>query len=246
MESVRRRLAVGVATALVGALALGGCSGGDSSGSGAGPSVTNSASMSPGATTSEPATSAPPGPPPYLPVPDGVTLTDPGSELGVGETGVVAWRTRAGRVGVLKLTVRRLERADIKALRAWELDAPKRASSLYYVTVKAKNLGADDLGGQRIPLYVQDGRSNLVESTSFHTRFAPCPSPALPEKFKPGAMRTVCLVYLVPRHGDLVAVTFRPAADFNPVTWVGKVHKWKPPAKGKGDQGDQGDQDDEG
>ena len=36
------------------------------------------------------------GPTPYLPVPDGVVLTDQGSELGLGETAIVAWRPGQG------------------------------------------------------------------------------------------------------------------------------------------------------
>jgi hypothetical protein len=212
-----RRLGVLLAAA---ALLLGACTGsGDGSG---GPSGDGGGPGGPTGTLA--------GPTPYLPVPDGVVLTDQGSELGLGETAVVAWRPAKGEVAVLSLRVRQLRRAPIKELADWQLDAAGRTSSLFYVTVTAENLGETDLGGTRIPLYVADDNSALVESNAFKTEFRPCPSPALPATFATGDTTTACLVYLVPAHGRLTSVTFRPAAKFNPITWVGKVEQ---PAKPK-------------
>jgi hypothetical protein len=195
--------------------------GGDGSGSGdAGSAGTSSATGGP--------SNAGGGPAPYLPVPDGVVLTDPGSELGLGEQATLAWRPRKAQVGVLAVKVRKLVSADIKALAQWRLDAAGRSSSLYYVTVTVANAGDQDLGGHRIPLYVLDDAGALVESSAFRTDFAPCPSAALPEHFVPGERTTVCQTYLVPDHGELRAVAFRPTKHFNPITWVGKVTEAKP------------------
>jgi len=218
---------------LAGVLAISACS--DDGGSGAASSTAGSTASSGGAGS---AGGSPTDgiPPPYLPVPEGIVLTDQGSELGLGEPAVVAWRPRQGQVGVLKLTVRTLEHADIKALKDWQLDAAGRASSLYYVTVSVKNVGEGNLGGRRIPLYLLAGRNTLVESNAFRSRFVPCPSPALPKSFRPGAQTKACLVYLVPRHGLLHAASFRPTEDFNPITWVGKVTEWKPPKPKKKDK----------
>ena len=44
-----------------------------------------------------------------------------------------------------------------------------------------------------------------------------------------GEKTTVCQAYLVPKRGDLKAVSFRPTEDFNPITWVGKVTEPKKP-----------------
>ncbi len=214
-----------VATVAAGVLLLGGCTGsGDDSDAGSG------SSEQPGTATEDGSA----GPSPYLPVPDGVVLTDQGSELGVGETGVLAWEKKGG-VAVLGVTLRKLQRAPIKALADWQLDAAGRTSSLFYVTVTVENLGEADLAGTRIPLYVADDDNSLYESNAFKTEFKPCPSPALPESFPTGEKTTACLVYLVPDHGQLTSVTFRPNAKFNPITWVGKVEqppKPKKPAKG--------------
>jgi hypothetical protein len=218
---------------LAGVLAVSACSDGGGSG---GASSTAGATASSGGAAAAGGSPTDGIPAPYLPVPDGVVLTDQGSELGLGEPAVIAWRPRQGEVGVLKLTVRSLEHADIKALKDWQLDAAGRASSLYYVTVSAKNVGHGNLGGRRIPLYLLAGRNTLVESNAFRSRFAPCPSPALPKSFGEGAQTKACLVFLVPRHGRLHAASFRPTEDFNPITWVGKVTEWKPPKPKKKDK----------
>ncbi len=227
-----RRLAVLAGAAV---LLLGACSGpsdgsGDDSGDSS-PSTGGSASSPTPVATDDPTDGFPP---PYLPVPDGVVLTDQGSELGVGESAVVAWKPAKGEVGVVDLTVRKLQRAPIEALADWQLDEAGQKSSLFYVTVSVKNVGEQDLAGLRIPLYAASGPTTLVEANAFKTEFKPCRSPALPEPFEAGDRTTACLVYLVPAHGRLTSVTFRPSADFNPITWVGEVEqpaKPKKPAK---------------
>jgi hypothetical protein len=229
--SVRRLGALLVAAALL----LSACTGSADSDPGAS-SSSSSGGLSPTPTATDDPTDG--FPPPYLPVPDGVRLTDQGSELGLGETAVVAWRPKKGKLGVLSLTVRKLQRAPIQALAEWQLDAAGMKSSLFYVTVTAENDGKDDLGGTRIPLYAASGPTTLVESNAFKTAFKPCPSPALPNTFATGDKTTVCLVYLVPDHGQLTSMTFRPSATFNAITWVGKVEQ--PPKKPKkpGKQGE--------
>ena len=215
--------------ALVAALVLAACSGGDgSSGSG---SPTGDAAQD--GTSAASGGDATPGsdPSPYLPVPAGVELTDPGSELGFGEQATVAWQPEKKRVGVLDIKVRKVVAADIKALQNWQLDAAGRGSSLYYVTMTVANVGDRDLSGQRIPLYVLDGANALVESSAFKKEFKPCSSPALPDGFVTGEKVTVCQAYLVPKRGTLVAVSFRPTEKFNPITWVGNVTEPKKPKK---------------
>ena len=226
------RAASRTVAALAAVLVLAACSGDGSSGSGsptgdAAPDGTSAASGGDATPGSEPS--------PYLPVPAGVVLTDPGSELGFGEQATVAWRPEQGQVGVLDVKVRKVFAADIKALQNWQLDAAGRGSSLYYVTMTVANIGDDDLSGQRIPLYVLDGANALVESSAFKKEFKPCASPALPDGFVTGEKVTVCQAYLVPKRGTLVAVSFRPTEKFNPISWVGKVTEPKEPEKGGGE-----------
>jgi hypothetical protein len=180
---------------------------------------------------------------PYLPVPDGVALTEPGSQLTVGDHAVVAYKPRQDVVGALDIVVTALERTTIKAeFSAWQLTDAQKNSNPYFVRATVKNVGDTDLGGREVPLYIVNDQNVLVESTPFASSFEACPSTPLPAKFAPGAEADVCLVYLAPDHGDLVAVSFRPEETFNPITWTGDIVKYEPPKPEKkpGKKGDKG------
>ena len=180
---------------------------------------------------------------PYLPVPDGVTLTEPGSQLAVGDHAVVAYEPRQNLVGALDIAVTALEKTTIKdEFSAWQLSDEQKKSNPYFVRATVKNVGDTDLGGRSVPLYIVNDQNVLVEATPFASSFEACPSTPLPDKFGPGAKADVCLVYLAPDHGDLVAVSFRPEETFNPITWTGDVVKYQPPKPDKkaGKKGDKG------
>jgi hypothetical protein len=186
---------------------------------------------------------------PYLPVPDGVVLTEPGSQLAVGDHAVVAYHPRQNVVGALDIQVTALEKTTIKSeFSAWQLNADQQKSNPFFVRATVKNVGDTDLGGRPVPLYIVNDQNVLVEATPFASSFEACPSTPLPEKFGPGARADVCLVYLAPDHGDLVAVSFRPDETFNPITWTGDVVKYEPPKPDKkpGKKGDKGKNKDKG
>lgn len=170
-------------------------------------------------------------PTPDVEVPDGVRLTDPGSELGFGETATVAYEAGAQRGTVLGLTVLGVRTGQVRDLSAFQLDAATRASTPYYVRVQVTNEGTTDLGGAGVPLFAVDGRDVLIQPSSFTTGFERCPSTPLPERFGPGEEATRCLVYLVPEAGEeLAAISYRPLQTFDPITWTGQVR----PARGGG------------
>jgi hypothetical protein len=223
--ALSRALACGVLT-----LVLMGCSD-DSESPATGDSQSSSGS------SSEPG-SASPGD--ALLVPDGVTLTDQGSSLEVGDTATVAYEVRQGVVGVLDITVTRLEKTTFaESFVGWDLPEETRTAKPYFVRATVLNRGETDLGEVRLqPLYVLDGTDTLVESTLFGSTFKPCHPDAFPAPFPPGATADVCLVYLAPDKGDLVAASFRPTEADVPITWTGEVKQPKPPKddndKGKG------------
>jgi hypothetical protein len=171
---------------------------------------------------------------PYLPVPDGVALTEPGSELSVGDHAVVAFRPRQDQVAALDIQVTALERTGIKSFSAWQLSNAQQKSTPYFVRAKVENVGDTDLSGRPVPLYVVTGDNVLLEPTPFASSFEACPSTPFPKGFKPGATAKVCLVYLAPDHGKLTAVSFRPDETFDPITWTGDVVRYEPPAAKKG------------
>ncbi len=207
-----------VGLSVVAVLALSGCSGEDdpSSEPSATASVSGSASASVSASPAEP----------YLPVPAGVTLTDPGTELSVGDDAVVAFEPRQKKVGVLDITVTKLEQTTFKkSFQGWKLDATTRRSTPYFVQVRVENVGDSELGRTPIPLYVVDGNNTLIEASTFASTFRPCPSKPLPQEFAPGDRTKACLVFLAPDQGELTSVTFRPTQQFNPITWIGEIEK---------------------
>jgi hypothetical protein len=226
---VLRRVGACLAAVVV-AAALAGCSGDDDP----------EAEGTTGPSASETATGSPE---PTLPVPAGVELSPQGSQLVVGDTATVAYEVKQGVVGVLDLKVTRLEKTTIKkSFVGWDLDQGQRKASPYFVRVTVTNRGETDLGGRRVPLYVVDDDNTLVEPTTFSSAFTACEPGSFPKKFPPGKKVKACLVYLVPRKGDLVAASFRPTQEFDPITWTGELQDPKPPKppKGKGGKGNGG------
>ncbi len=182
-------------------------------------------------------------------VENGVELTPEGSELAVGDTASVAYKPRQGLVGVLDITVTRLERTSFKkSFVGWDLDAQTKKSSPYFVRATITNRGTTQLGERPVPLYIVDGKNTLLEATSFASEFTPCQPGSFPKKYGPGKTVKVCMVYLAPDGGDLTAVSFRPTQEFQPITWTGKLKAPRPPkkdkpGKGKGNKGNNGDGD---
>jgi hypothetical protein len=216
---------VAVALAVSAVLVLAGCSSSDGE-----PEADASSSSSDAAASATP----------YLPVPDGVTLTPQGSQLAVGDQAVVAYEPRQDQVGALDITVTSLETTSIKDFAAWQLKEDQQQSTPYYVRATIANVGDSDLGGRDVPLYVLNEDNVLLEPTPFASSFKPCPSTPFPKKFGPGDAADVCLVYLAPNKGDLVAVSFRPDETFNPITWTGEVVKYRAPEPDKNGKNDQG------
>ena len=166
-------------------------------------------------------------------------LTEQGSSLDVGEKATVAYEVRQGVVGVLDLTVTRLEKTSFEeSFVGWDLSAETKEAKPYFVRASVTNLGETDLGGLNLqPLYIVDGNNTLVEATSFASKFKPCEPGVLPEPFPTGASVDLCLVYLAPDKGDLTAVSWRPTEEDIPITWTGDLVKPEPPKGGKGDKG---------
>lgn len=160
-------------------------------------------------------------------VPSGVTLTKAGTELTFGASATVAYEPNAQRASVLQLTVTAAQQGSIADLSSYVLDDRTKASTPYYVHVAVKNVGDGDVGQTPIPLWAVDNTNTLIQASSFTNAFTTCPSTALPTTFAPNATLTACLVYLVPNHGTLTGLSFRPLQAFAPIVWKGTV---TPPA----------------
>lgn len=174
---------------------------------------------------------------PYLEVPAGVELTAQGSELEVGERATVAYEPRQNAVGALEIRVTGLERATFRLFEGFEITKDTLTTSPYFVRARVTNVGATNLGGRPVPLYIVDQDNRLIESSVFAGTFRPCSGSVFPDRFGRGDTMKACLVYLAPDKGDLTAVSFRPDQKFDPITWEGKV---APVGKAGGDKADDG------
>ena len=176
-------------------------------------------------------------------VPGDASITAPGTKLGFGDSATVAYEVK-DQGTVLDLTVNSAEQGALSDFAGFNLeDKYQRQANYYYVRVNVENAGKDTFGGVDVPLWGISGNNTLLPPVKFLSAFAPCPTEALPEKFKPGDKFTTCLVFLSPDKGDLAGVSYRPTEDYVPIEWHGKVEKPKSDkAKGKkGDQAKKGD-----
>lgn len=228
MRAVTRlsRLRSGAAApALAGVLTLAllaGCGGGgDSDGD-----DTESESPSEKATTSA-------APEPYIEVPEGVELTEPGTALELGDPAVVAWKPRQDKTAVLRATVDRIERTSFEeSFQGWQIDDEMATRTPYFVHVSVRNVIDDNLGTLAVPFYASDD-ATLVEATRFEGEFEPCTGGVLPKKFKAKAKAELCLVYLLQPGTELSGVAFQPA-DEDAIVWTGKIARLDQPKKKPG------------
>ncbi len=154
---------------------------------------------------------------------DGVRLTPEGTHLKLGETARVSWQPDQKTTGVVAVSVTGIFKMPISAFSAWRLNGATRRSTPYFVHATVRNLGKSDLSHAAVPLYLLDRRETLLQASTFQAEFTPCPSRPLPSKFRRGDKAEVCLVYFVPHHGTLDAISFRPTEDFDAITWEGDV-----------------------
>jgi len=212
----RRHVAtLACAAALVG---LAGCGGSDED---AGGSATPSSSASSSSDDDGGSPTASSSPTPYVDVPPGVELTEPGTELEVGQRATTAWTPGKDTVGVVDVTVRRIEQTTVrKAFRGFRLSGAPDGAVPFLVTSSVTNVGGTDLGGRRLPLYARDSDGRLVEATVVPQGFKACPGGSLPDEFGPDATTRTCGVYLVPGDVDLAGVSFVPPAPAETITWL--------------------------
>jgi hypothetical protein len=167
---------------------------------------------------------ASPSPSSTVAVPDSVKLTDQGSNLAFGDTATVIFESTQNKGSVLQLTVQGVQKGTLADFKGFILDDTyKQKADYYYAKVQVKNVGEGDVGGVPVPLWGVNASNTLLPAVNFTTTFAKCPSKPLPASFPPGATLSTCLVYLSPDQGKLVAVSYRPSQEFNPISWKGTI-----------------------
>lgn len=217
------------------ALSLSACSGGDPAEPGASPSASPNETAEPGAGSGEGSEEGPDEGSDegesYLPVPAGVSLTEPGTALRLGEAATVAFPIGGDEVGVLRARVDAVTEVTVREFRGWLSPQALEQSRPYFVEVRLANVGDTALGGHDVPVHLLDENGTLAPPWAFQGRFEPCQSGPLPRRFGPGDTTSTCLVYLAPIRGTVEAMAFVPDAEAEPVTWSGRVRTPKEPAR---------------
>lgn len=185
----------------------------------------------------------------YLPVPDGVTLTEPGAVLGFGDVATIAWRPRQDTVVTLDLTVEKINETTYKeSFEGWVISKQMKGQVPYFVHATATNVGPTDVSSLLVPLYGLSSSASMYEPLDFREEiFEPCPGGNLPGRLRPGKSADLCFVYLLPVDQQLDAAAFDLVGELPPITWTGEITPIEKPDKKKdkkkGKQGKQGQQD---
>ena len=161
-------------------------------------------------------------------------LTAQGSQLEVGDTATVAYEPRQGVVGVLDITVTRLEKTSFKkSFVGWDLDQrPEEVEPL----LRARhdhNVGDTDLGGTTGPALRRRRPDTLVEADDVRQRVQAVRARHVPQEVQPGDEDEGLPGLPRARQGDLTAVSFRPTEEFDPITWTGDAGEARAPKPDK-------------
>jgi hypothetical protein len=174
---------------------------------------------------------------PSVAVPAGVTLTDPGSTLDLGQPASVVYKAGPGRVSVVTVKVTKIAVGSMrKDFANFALAPEQMRSTPYYVTATVRNAGPGQLGRAALPLYGHDSTNTFFPPVTLVGDLDACTGGPLPATFGPKATQRTCLVFLVHHGAKLDSVELRPYDGFDPVRWAVpesvKVPKTKaPPSK---------------
>jgi hypothetical protein len=157
--------------------------------------------------------------------------TEPGTELGFGDSALLAWQPTQDLAGELELSVDAVAEQRQSVFDGWARDEAMAAARPYFVTVTLTNVGDTDLGGQDVPLYLRDTDGTLGAPWTLGGDFTACQSGPLPVPFEAGAEAEMCLVYLVPDGGRVRDLVFEPTEAYDPITWSGDVEEPVRPRK---------------
>lgn len=153
-------------------------------------------------------------------LPAGLTLTKGGTTLTENESASVIYQVGSAAASAVTVTVTEVRKGDIADFKFFSLDDEAKQSAPFYVNVTVKNDGPAGLGGAALPIYAHDSGNTIRPPNELVGKFLPCPNPALPASFLPGASAELCLVYLVPKGKALQSVDLQTGSAKDAITWT--------------------------
>ena len=168
-----------------------------------------------------PSTRSPTPDAPEVEVPEGVELTDAGTELRIGDPASVIFAAGANRVSTIKVAVTRVVKGSMERdFTNFGLTAQQRKQEPYYVTVKVTNTGPGALGGSTPPVRALDSTDTYFPPTSLVGDLPVCQGGPLPTPFDVGDSVTTCLLFIAKPDTTVTEIQLRPYARFDPVSWA--------------------------
>lgn len=153
-------------------------------------------------------------------VPAGVTITQGGSTLELGQPASVVYQVEKGATSVITVAVDEVKKGNIKKdFTFFSLDEKTKSSTPYYVRVAVENNGPSGLGGVTIPVLAHTSSNTVYPPSELVGTFKPCPNPALPESFLESSKSDLCLVFFLPRGERLSTVDLRTGSEADAIHW---------------------------
>lgn len=174
-----------------------------------------------GDSSDEAATESPSPTGPSVEVPEGVTLTEPGATMDLGQPASVVYDAGNDRVSVLTVTVDKVVAGSMKRdFNSFALKPKQLRSTPYYASVTVRNAGPGPLGRAAIPLYGYDSTDTYFPSSPIVGKLDRCQGGPLPATFGPQATSQACLVFIVGDDVTLEALELRPSDEAEPIRWT--------------------------
>ncbi len=149
-------------------------------------------------------------------VPGGGVVTQPGTDIKLGDTALVAF-PETKPTAALELKVESITPAKADDFKLYKIPENHDA---YYVKVAVKNRGpaAVELA-DGLPIWLAISGNTLVQPSAPPKNFKPCKAPKLQKTVKANAAAKGCLLFFTPAKSIVNSVDFQPGLDENAIRW---------------------------
>ena len=153
-------------------------------------------------------------------VPAGVTITEGGSTLELGQPASVVYQVEEGATSVVTVAVTKVRKGNIKKdFTFFSIDEKAKSSTPYYVRLTVENNGPSGLGGVTIPVLAHTASNTVFPPSELVGTFKPCPNAALPKSFLKSSKADLCLIFLLPKGEKLSMIDLQTGKEADAIHW---------------------------
>jgi len=153
-------------------------------------------------------------------VPAGVTITEGGSTVELGQPASVVYRVEERAASAVTVAVTKVRTGDVeKDFTFFSLDDRMKSSTPLYVDVSITNEGPSGLGGVSVPVLAHTTSNTVYPPSELVGEFEPCPNPTLPKSFLEGSEADLCLLFMLPKGEKLQTIDLRTGSEADAIHW---------------------------